>query len=46
MTESICQKRYVNKILNFEMFWCNPTRTPVVVNEKLKKKRQGKRSWC
>jgi len=34
----ICQKKYVEKILKrFRMFGCNPTNTPLVVNEKLKK---------
>lgn len=34
----ISQKKYVEKILKkFEMFDCNPTDTPLVMNEKLKK---------
>jgi hypothetical protein len=40
----ICQKKYAEKILKkFGMFGCNPTDTPLVVNEKLKKEDGGKK---
>ena len=40
----ICQKKYAEKILKkFGMFGCNPTNTPLVVNEKLKKEDRGKK---
>lgn len=43
-TVFICQKKYVEKILKkFEIFGCNPTDTPLVVNEKLKKEDGGKK---
>ena len=40
----ICQKKYAEKILKkFGMFGCNPTDTPLVVNEKLKKEDGGRK---
>ncbi|RDY11126.1 hypothetical protein CR513_04259, partial [Mucuna pruriens] len=42
----ICQKKYAEKIWKiFEMFGYNPTNTPIVVNEKLKKEDGRKKAY-